>query len=108
MGFVKWIFVEVVSTETVGGFREVDSQSESTWENPPTEINKRRETSPRKYCFTFRGLKGLKGLKAEPTRSSTVHCVHTVYQLLKYQSLSSRVFLLSRYHESDKIPQKCE
>ena len=45
MGFVNWIFVEVVS-ETVGEFRHLDSPS--TWENPPTEIKKKeRETSPK-------------------------------------------------------------
>ena len=46
MGFVKWIFVEVVSTETVGGFRGVDFQLESTWRNPPTEIKKKKGNKP--------------------------------------------------------------
>ena len=41
VGFVKWIFVEVVSTETAGGVRQVDFQLESTWRTPPTEIKKK-------------------------------------------------------------------
>ena len=46
VGFVKWIFVEVVSTETAGGFRQVDFQLESTWRTPPTEIKKNKGNKP--------------------------------------------------------------
>ena len=47
MGFVKWIFVEVVSTETAGGVRQVDVQLESTSRTPPTEIKKKKGNKPR-------------------------------------------------------------